>query len=220
MSRFPNARQLFSLSALCFSRLRILVSIWGNGSDQGTGLVHEITGSSCRRPVPPSAGSALCPPALNRLRSRRQRPERAHSRACQVQRRLGLGREGGEDRHGYPWVRRDFPSWWDASAAEGDPTGTPRGCSASDPVSLHWAARVHLPPSCRRQVHARGLSGFESTSAGQKGGASGPGFALGGLAGTAGRRRPGAVGTKALTRPPIAHPVTARERDLLPTPKR
>ena len=40
LSRFPNALELFSLSALCSSRLRILVSIWGNGSAQGTRLVH------------------------------------------------------------------------------------------------------------------------------------------------------------------------------------
>ena len=73
LSRFPNALELYSFSTLCSSRLRILVSIWGNGSAQGTRIVHG------HRPELPKAraslsGSAPCPPALNRLRSRRSDP--------------------------------------------------------------------------------------------------------------------------------------------------
>ena len=60
-SRFPSAQELFSLSALCSSRLRILVSIWGNGSAQGTGLDHGH-GPSCRRPVPASLGAPRASP--------------------------------------------------------------------------------------------------------------------------------------------------------------
>lgn len=70
--------------------------------------LSTVTGSSCRRPVPPSLGAPRVPRA-EPFEFQAQRPERAHSRACQVQRRLGLGREGGEPRHGNPWVRCDFP---------------------------------------------------------------------------------------------------------------
>lgn len=73
LSRFPSAQELFSLSALCSSRLRILVSIWGNGSAQRTRLVHGHGPE-----LPPAraclSGSAPCAPALNRLRSRRSDP--------------------------------------------------------------------------------------------------------------------------------------------------
>ena len=73
LSRFSSAQELFSLSALCSSRLRILVSIWGNGSARGTRLVRGHGPE-----LPPAcaclSGSAPCLPALNRLRSRRSHP--------------------------------------------------------------------------------------------------------------------------------------------------
>ena len=109
LSRFPNALELYSFSTWCSSRLRILVSIWGNGSAQGTRIFHGH-----RPELPPAraslSGSAPCPPALNRLPSRRSDPTfRASAQPSAPSPTPLWGREGGEPRHGYPWVRCDFP---------------------------------------------------------------------------------------------------------------
>lgn len=88
-------------------------------------------------------GSALCPLRWNRLRSRRSDPSERTVEHAKSNDALGWAGSGGEPRHGYPWVRRDFPLVVGCESAAGDPTDA-AGCSASDPVSLHWAARVHL----------------------------------------------------------------------------
>lgn len=177
MSRFPNALELFSLSALCSSRLRILVSIWGNGSAQGTRLVHGHGPE-----LPPAraslSGSAPCPPALNRLHSRRSDPTfRASAQPSTPSPTPLWGREGGEPRHGYPWVRCDFPPSGGMRAPPVTLLGR-RGCEVPVFRSPYTGPRAS---TSRRAVEGRCTLdpfrfGRSHVRRGQNGGTRRPGF--------------------------------------------
>lgn len=124
------------------------------------------------------SGSAPCPPALNRLHSRRSDPTfRASAQPSAPSPTPLWGREGGEPRHGYPWVRCDFPPSGGMRAPPVTLLGR-RGCEVPVFQSPYTGPRAS---TSRRAVEGRCTLdpfrfGRSHVRRGQNGGTRRPGF--------------------------------------------